>query len=59
MQKILNDPAHFAREMLEGLYLAHPTLVTHTGDPLCLVRTQAPLEGKVALATGGGSGHLT
>jgi len=58
MQKILNDPSHFALEMLEGLYLAHPTQVTHTGDPFCLVRTQAPLEGKVALATGGGSGHL-
>jgi len=58
MQKILNDPTHFALEMLEGLYLAHPNLVTHTGDPFCLVRTQAPLEGKVALATGGGSGHL-
>ena len=58
MQKILNDPNRFALEMLEGLYLAHPTLVTHTGDPFCLVRTHAPLEGKVALATGGGSGHL-
>jgi len=58
VQKILNNPTHFALEMLEGLYLAHPTLVTHTGDPFCLVRTQAPLEGKVALATGGGSGHL-
>jgi len=58
VQKILNDPAQFALEMLEGLYLAHPKLVTHTGDPFCLVRTQAPIEGKVALATGGGSGHL-
>ncbi|MBC7645995.1 MAG: dihydroxyacetone kinase subunit DhaK, partial [Pseudopedobacter sp.] len=58
MKKILNDPNRFALEMLEGLYMAHPTLVTHTGDPFCLVRTQAPITGKVALASGGGSGHL-
>ncbi len=58
MQKIVNNPAHFALELLEGLYAAHPTQVTHTGDPFCLVRVDCPLEGKVALATGGGSGHL-
>ena len=28
------------------------------GDPHCIVRADAPVQGKVALATGGGSGHL-
>jgi dihydroxyacetone kinase-like protein len=28
------------------------------GDHHCIVRSDAPIEGKVALATGGGSGHI-
>ncbi|GIK71084.1 MAG: dihydroxyacetone kinase subunit DhaK [Chloroflexota bacterium] len=59
MKKILNQPADFVPEMLEGLFLAHPDQLTHAGDDLhCVVRADSPVEGKVALATGGGSGHL-
>lgn len=59
MKKILNQPANFVPEMLEGLLKAHPTQLTHAGDDLhCIVRADAPVQGKVALATGGGSGHL-
>ena len=58
MQKILNNPNHFVNEMLEGLYLAHPSF-SQVGDDLrCLVRSDAPVQNKVALATGGGSGHI-
>jgi dihydroxyacetone kinase-like protein len=59
MKKILNNPKEFVQEMLEGLYAAHPNHVTYTaGDMHCLVRADAPVQNKVALATGGGSGHL-
>ncbi|MER3482025.1 MAG: dihydroxyacetone kinase subunit DhaK [Meiothermus sp.] len=59
MKKILNNPDNFVNEMLEGLYAAHPDLVRRVGDdPRTLVRADAPVQGKVALATGGGSGHL-
>ncbi|TSA79627.1 dihydroxyacetone kinase subunit DhaK [Deinococcus detaillensis] len=59
MKKILNDPNRFVDEMLDGLYRAHPDQLAYAaGDPHCLVRADAPIEGKVALATGGGSGHL-
>lgn len=59
MKKILNNPNEFVKDMLEGLYLAHPGMVSHVGDDLqSLVRADAPVQGKVALATGGGSGHL-
>ncbi|MCL6528158.1 MAG: dihydroxyacetone kinase subunit DhaK [Thermaceae bacterium] len=59
MKKILNDPKRFVDEMLEGLYAAHPGMLGYTGGDLrCLVRADAPVQGKVALATGGGSGHL-
>jgi len=59
MRKLINDPARFVDEMLEGILLAHPDQLTCVdGQVRCLVRTGAPRPGKVALATGGGSGHL-
>ncbi len=59
MKKFLNDPAEFVDNMLDGLYKAHPGMVTYVGgDRRCLVRTDSPTRGKVGIATGGGSGHL-
>lgn len=59
MKKILNNPNEFVAEMLDGLLKAHPTMLGFAGeDRHCIVRADAPVEGKVALATGGGSGHL-
>lgn len=57
MQKILNDPASFTDESLAGILAAHPgslRAVSRRG----IVRADAPVEGKVAIATGGGYGHL-
>ena len=58
MQKLLNAPAAFADETLEGIIAAHPRQYRTAGDPRSIVRTEAPVAGKVAIATGGGSGHL-
>jgi dihydroxyacetone kinase-like protein len=59
MKKILNDPNQFVDEMLDGLLMAHPDLLSYTNDDHhCIVRADVPVQGKVALATGGGSGHL-
>ncbi len=58
MKKILNRPADFVPEMLEGLLKAHPEALAYTEDLHCIVRAGAPIQGKVSLATGGGSGHL-
>jgi dihydroxyacetone kinase-like protein len=59
VKKIINEPKNFVPEMLEGLLKAHPTHLDHAGDDVhCIVRADSPVEGKVALATGGGSGHL-
>jgi len=59
MKKILNNPNDFVAEMLDGLLKAYPTQLSYAGgDPHCIVRADAPVAGKVALATGGGSGHL-
>lgn len=59
MKKLLNDPELFVDEMLDGLLLAHPKLLKAASeDRRALVRADAPLEGKVGIVTGGGSGHL-
>lgn len=58
MKKIINKPEDYVKETLEGLYIAHPDLVTYTGDDVHCLVTANKKEGKVGLATGGGSGHL-
>jgi dihydroxyacetone kinase-like protein len=59
MKKILNDPNEFVVEMLGGLLRAHGDMLSFAGDDVhCIVRADAPVRGKVAIATGGGSGHL-
>ncbi len=58
MKKIINKPENYVKEMLEGLYIAHSDLITYTADDLQCLITANKVEGKVGLATGGGSGHL-
>jgi dihydroxyacetone kinase len=57
MQKILNDPERFVDEMLEGIVAAHGSELRRVGSR-GIVRASAPTAGKVAIVTGGGSGHL-
>lgn len=59
MKKIINDPFAVVDEMLEGIILAHPGELRLVGeDRRAVVRADAPIKGKVGIATGGGSGHL-
>ena len=59
MKKILNDPFEFVDEMTEGILKAHPEYYRAENDDLrVIVRADAPAKDKVAIATGGGSGHL-
>lgn len=59
MKKIINNPENFVDEFVEGILLAHPELVKTPGDDIrVLVRADAPVQGKVGIVTGGGSGHL-
>jgi dihydroxyacetone kinase-like protein len=57
MKKLINDPANVVREELQGIEAAHGDLVRVTYDPYTIVRADAPVQGKVALVSGGGSGH--
>lgn len=59
MKKLINLPQDFARETVEGILLAHPQDLKMVDDNFrCIVRADEKKEGKVAIATGGGSGHL-
>ena len=58
MKKIINEPSNYVKEMLEGLYIAHPDMITYVRDDIHCLVSKHKTKGKVGLATGGGSGHL-
>jgi len=56
MKKLINDPGDVVADALRGIEAAHPRLrVDHTNR--VIVRGDAPVQGKVGLVSGGGSGH--
>src|ERR1700694_2442682 len=57
MRKFLNDPAMVVKESLAGLAAAHSDLLRYDVANQIIVRKDAPRKGKVALISGGGSGH--
>lgn len=57
MKKIINVPEQVVEEMLQGAVAAHPQYVKRVEGFDVLVRSNAPVQGKVALVSGGGSGH--
>src|SRR4051794_3551051 len=58
MRKLLNDPADLVKESLAGLAAAHGDPVRHYGEAQVPVRAgPGARAGKVALISGGGSGH--
>jgi dihydroxyacetone kinase-like protein len=57
VKKLINKPLDFVRESLEGMALAHPDLIHVNYDPAFVYRADAPVHGKVAIISGGGSGH--
>jgi dihydroxyacetone kinase-like protein len=59
MKKILNDPANYVDEMLDGLIEAHPESYRRLGESgRVIARAGGAVAGKVGVVSGGGSGHL-
>ena len=58
MKKIINAPETYVDDMLKGIYAAHPDQVKCAEDDLRSYCIAHKKEGKVAIITGGGSGHL-
>jgi phosphoenolpyruvate---glycerone phosphotransferase subunit DhaK len=57
MKKLINDPDAVLRDSLEGIAAAHGDRVRVAFDPPYIVRADAPVQGKVGIVSGGGSGH--
>jgi len=57
VKKFLNNPDDLVPESLAGLEAAHSDLLTVDLESQIVVRKGAPVSGKVALVSGGGSGH--
>ncbi|WP_031469200.1 dihydroxyacetone kinase subunit DhaK [Sciscionella sediminilitoris] len=55
VRALLNDPDELVAEALDGFARSHPELVRASADPAYLIRAD-PAD-KVALVSGGGSGH--
>ena len=57
MNRIVNDPNFVVEDMLKGFVKNHKDLVEKTENDRVLKYKKAPMEGKVGIVTGGGSGH--
>ena len=57
MNRIVNDTNYVVEDMLKGFVKNHNDLVEKTENDRVLKYKKAPVEGKVGIVTGGGSGH--
>ena len=57
MKKLINSPENVVLESMSGLAAAFGDLIKIHLDPNYIVRKDAPVKNKVAIISGGGSGH--
>src|SRR3954464_12795459 len=57
MKKLINAPDDVMQQALQGMEAAHGDRLRVSYDPAFVVRADAPVQGKVGLVSGGGSGH--
>ncbi|MHB1314723.1 MAG: dihydroxyacetone kinase subunit DhaK [Christensenellales bacterium] len=57
MQRIFNDPDRIVDDMVNGFLKVHHNLVQATENSRVIKYKHAPVQGKVGIVTGGGSGH--
>jgi len=57
MKKLINKPEMVVYEMLEGLVAANKDKLRLVPEKKIILRKDCPIKGKVALLSGGGSGH--
>ena len=57
MKKLINAPESEVQDALAGMAAAHADLLRVERDPAFIVRADAPVQGKVGVLSGGGSGH--
>lgn len=57
MNKFMNQAEDFVPEMLEGVYLANPDMLSYVPDFNIIHRSDRPVDDKVSVVQGSGSGH--
>ena len=57
MKKLINRPEDVVKEALSGMLAAHSDLLRIDIEQQIIVRKNAPIQGKVGVISGGGSGH--
>ena len=57
MKKIINNQEDIVDQMLDGLVKANKDKIIRIEDTNVIARKDTPVEGKVGLISGGGSGH--
>lgn len=57
MKKLINNVDYIVEEMLDGMVAAYPNYIRKLEEGNILVRKNSPIKDKVALVSGGGSGH--
>jgi dihydroxyacetone kinase-like protein len=57
MKKLINSPENVVLESITGLGAAFSDIIKVHTNPNFIIRADAPVKGKVALVSGGGSGH--
>src|SRR6266705_683504 len=57
MKKLINKPDDVVKEALAGMQAAHSDLISVDIEQQVIVRKDAPVQGKVGVISGGGSGH--
>jgi dihydroxyacetone kinase-like protein len=57
MKKLINKPDDVVKEALAGMLAAHSDLINVDIEQQVIVRKDAPVQGKVGVISGGGSGH--
>ena len=57
MKKLINKAEDLVDQMLDGLVKANPEKIVRIEGTNVIARADAPVEGKVGLISGGGSGH--
>ena len=58
MKKIINNPANFVEESINGLIKSHPDIYALAKDNNRVITRANKASNKVGIVTGGGSGHL-
>jgi len=57
MKKLINDVNNILTESLTGFAAANSNIVSLNSNPTYVIRAHSPIKNKVALVSGGGSGH--